>query len=531
MKKISVIITMVLMLMPIVNSTALLSKEDNSSFPTNILDDLDPLVDLSVTVEIKQIRTLEKTDLGIKPIDKIDLFSDPDFYVKVFINDEEFISQTWYDTKYVYTPWSATADVPDDIEWVNITIELWDADPSGDTLCDLSGFTEEDDDSQKETQLIDNRYVSLQYNLKSGHWTGDDHLELNTNWGMSDTSGYGRLNGCDDGSIYQNDRDCELWFDIHQNDYDGDGIPYWTEVNAFSTDPSVDNTGENVDNDGVPIEWEWKWGYYTRREYHSTNVSHAWIYHPLISEDHLSLDDDEDGLDNVEEYLTSQWDSDPYRKDLFVELDQMAAGPNGEEASILSVGSKELLRTAYNKHNIVYHLDDGSWENSGSDMIPFDNLTTMAWGNQFSELYQIYNAYFLHDDITNWRQGVFHYGAFVYQCSAANGNAFGGNRYQISSNGLKEKAKSLPWLDEDIVLASAYMHECGHTLNLENPGVDDQMSKFPWQVNWWKWRPYKSVMNYGYMFTMVDYSDGSRGKNDFNDWQNMDLTAFQQNWW
>jgi hypothetical protein len=109
----------------------------------------------------------------------------------------------------------------------------------------------------------------------------------------------------------------------------------------------------------------------------------------------------------------------------------------------------------------------------------------------------------------------------------ANGNAFGSNCYQISSNGLNEKAESLPWLDRDIVYASAYMHECGHTLSIENPGVDDYYSKFPWQTNWWKWRPYKSVMNYGYMYLMVDYSDGSRGKNDFNDWNSMDLTAFE----
>ena len=110
-------------------------------------DDIDPLVDLSVTVEIKQIRTLEKTGLGFLPISKIDRFSDPDFYVKVFINNEEFTSPIWNDTKYVYNPdWSATADVPDDVEFVNVTIELWDDNPSGDRLCDLSGSTEEDDD-------------------------------------------------------------------------------------------------------------------------------------------------------------------------------------------------------------------------------------------------------------------------------------------------------------------------------------------------------------------------------------------------
>ena len=481
----------------------------------NANDDIDPLVDLSITVEIKQIRSLEKTDLGIFPIDKIDLFSDPDFYVKVIINDEEFTSPVWENMKYVYDPqWSAILDVPDDKEFVNITIQLWDSNPQGDRLCDLSDNYQNFDDAYD---------IDLSYNLKTGHWSGDDWL--NSFWDSIDPSGYGRLNGCDDNSYYQNNRDCELWFDIYQNDFDGDGIPYWTEVNAFNTDPTVDNTGDDADKDGVPIEWEYKWGYFLNIDWENFSWIHDWKYDPFVWEDHENMDDDEDGLNNIEEYLTSQWGSNPSCKDLFVELDQMEAGPNGEAASLLPERSKELLRTAYNKHNLVYHLDDGSWEDSGSEMIPFDTNTTMSWGNQNSELMGIYDEYFLHDDPDNWRRGVFHYGVLVYQCSVANGNAFGSNRYQISSNGLNEKAK-LPYLNRDIVFASAYMHECGHTLNINNPGVDDQNSKFIWQLNWWKWRPYKSVMNYGYMFLMVDYSDGSRGLNDFDDWHDMDLTYF-----
>jgi hypothetical protein len=38
-------------------------------------------------------------------------------------------------------------------------------------------------------------------------------------------------------------------------------------------------------------------------------------------------------------------------------------------------------------------------------------------------------------------------------------------------------------------------------------------------------------MNYGYMYgsiwNLVDYSDGSRGKNDFDDWNNIDYSYFE----
>ena len=208
-------------------------------------EDFDPLVDVEITVEIQAIRSLEKSDLKFFPLDKIDLTSDPDFYVKVFINDVGYTSPVWENQKYVYDPqWSATLNVPDEIEFVNVTIQLWDENSGEDKLCDIS-------DNSEDEGLYD---AELEYSIKSGHWTGDDYLDPNLYFLGADPSGYGRLNGCDDNSINQNNRDCELWFDIYQNDFDNDGITYWTEVNVYGTDPEVDNTGEDADNDGVPIE-------------------------------------------------------------------------------------------------------------------------------------------------------------------------------------------------------------------------------------------------------------------------------------
>ncbi|MCX6666189.1 MAG: C2 domain-containing protein [Euryarchaeota archaeon] len=487
--------------------------------------DIDPLVDVSVTVTIKEIRSLEaKQDIQKLPISKIDRFSDPDFYVKVIINENESTSPIWYNTKYVYNPnWSTTFNVPDEIEFVNVTIQLWDHNPLGfDRLCDISGNSEERPKSSD---------IQLQYSIRTGHWTGDDYVG-GSFFGGPDPSGYGRANGCDDNSYYQNDRDCELWFDINQTDPDGDGIPYWTEVNIFHTDPTINNATDDPNNDGIPLWWDFKWGF-TQSFHHGPGgyfFGYNWTYNPFLYTNYSNLDPDNDGLSNLEEYLTSQWGSDPFCKDLFIEMDQMMAGPNGEPASIFPNGAKELLRTAYDKHNIVYHLDDGTWADTGSEMIPFDDLTEMSWGgsNTTNELQQIYNDYFLHGNTSNWRRGVFHYGPVIYQCSVANGNAFGGGAFQISYYGLNNKTKSYQTNKKDIVFASAYMHETGHAIAIENPAVDNSNNKFIYQLGWWQWRHYKSVMNYGYMFTMVDYSDGSHGKNDFNDWITMDLTAFQQ---
>jgi hypothetical protein len=444
---------------------------------SNAISDFDPLVDIEITVEIQKIRAFDKDDQQLNVREYIDSTSDPDFYVKIIINNQEYTSNIWHDSKYIYGPdFSAALNVPDDEEFVIVKIQLWDWNDDGDVLCDIGDETDD---------------VELEYSVKTGHWTGDDHLE--------DPSGYGRLNGCDDGSIYLRDLDCELWFDIYQNDYDNDGVPYWIEVNEFGTDPELDNSGDDIDEDDVSFEWEWKWG-----------------YNPIMTDDHKGIDPENDGIDNYEEYLTSEWFSDPYRKDLFVELDQMENPQiNGYP---FPDASKELLLTAYDRQNVVYHLDDSS------EMIPFEESTGSG------ELNIIYQQYFIQEDDAGWRRSVFHYGVVLYQSSGGNGFAFGPNRFQISSNGMEENQNLFSWLKQDIVYASAYMHETGHSLiGWPIPG-HNQWSYYPWQLGWWLSRPYKSCMNYGYMFTSVDYSDGSRPFGDYDDWERMDLTAFQQDW-
>jgi hypothetical protein len=464
-------------------SSAIALKQETKK-QTNNFSDFDPLTDIEVTVEIQKVRSLEKSDQQYFQREYIDLNSDPDFYIKIIINNQEFTSDIWHDTRYIYDPnFSATLNVPDEEEFVTVKIQLWDWNDNGDVLCDIG---DENDD------------VELSYSIKTGHWTGDDELK--------DSSGYGRLNGCDDGSIYKRDLDCELWFNIYQNDYDNDGIPYWTEINDYGTDPEIDNTGDDNDGDDIPIEWEWKWN-----------------YDPLTADNHKNIDSENDGINNYEEYLTSDWYSDPYRKDIFFELDQMQKSPQGQE-SLLPEGSKELLHTAFDRQNIVYHLDDGTWNNTGSEMIPFDELTTG------SELSNIYQQYFLHGDNNNWRRGVFHYGVLIYQFDGPCGHCFGANRFQISANRMEERA-AYPWLNRDIVYASCYMHETGHTLGFwPIPGHNNRAH--PWRLSWWINRPYRSCMNYGWVYSIVDYSDGSRRFPDLDDWDpnRMDLTYFQRHW-
>lgn len=453
----------------------------------------------TVTVTIKKIRSLEKEDPQVHFEKIIDKNTHPDFYLKIWIDGALFESVRYWNTKYLYDlNWKAIKQISTDKTEIPIKIQLWDAadeDVTIDRLCDL-GSGSEDSNTGKEINLI--------YNYNTGHWTGDDFI--------GDSSGYGRVNGCDDGSFYKQELDVELWFDITQTDVDGDGIPSWMETNEYGTDPFVDDSEKDFDNDKISTYWEWKWG-----------------YNPKSYDDHDTLDPDEDSLSNWEEYYMRNWNADPFRIDLFVEMDQMK-GPNGK--AMFPEGGKELLYTAYNRRNVVYHIDDGDMgSESRADLIPFDEVTECSWGEE-DELDEIYQTYFLNQPDGDIRRSIFHYGVVLYQSSMVNGNAFGPNRYQISAHGMEEKLEDPLRFnaDRDVIYASAYMHEMGHSLNFRPIPGHNKLSYYPWQPGFWISRMYKSCMNYGYMYYTVDYSDGSRPFRDFDDWERMDLSYFEKDW-
>ena len=472
----------------------------NVIYAEKITKELDSDNEISITIEF----------LSIRALDIIDEQSDPDFYIKIIIDNNEFLSDIWYNKKFIYNlNYSIEFIIPSDSEIVNIQIQLWDFgdEINYDRICDISGDNGDE---------IDRNDIEIYYDLKTGHWYGDDFITQD--YLTFDPSGYGRLNGCDDGTIYELDRDCEILFNIYQTDTDGDNIPFWTEINLYNTDPEVNNTGEDLDQDGIPIEWEHKWG-----------------YNPNVWDDHENQDYDNDSLTNIEEFLTSKLGSDPFRKDLFLELDFMDDGPNGE-SSIIPESSIDLMKDPFHKRNIVFHIDSN--EHFGGDIINFDVKTDIEELKKYAE------SYFIKNVNTSWKRGIYHYGIIVYKSFPA-GFAFssdvppfwgyhpGTNCFVISSS-LMDKLKGKFDLynpkNLDYLFASAIVHEMGHNFGIKagNPkGCDVQLSKYPWQIGWWIYRNYKSIMNYHYTYEILDYSDGSHGERDYDDWSNIDFSYFE----
>ena len=133
MKKLYTMIVIGILLIPL-NAIVL-----GSNSRAGLLTNFDPLENISVTVTIKTIRFLDVAELHTST--KARDHSNPSFYMKVFINGVEFTSLVWSHTKYVYDPqWSASLNVPDDEECVNITLQLWSSSAEGrrDVQYDLS---------------------------------------------------------------------------------------------------------------------------------------------------------------------------------------------------------------------------------------------------------------------------------------------------------------------------------------------------------------------------------------------------------
>ncbi len=350
----------------------------------------------------------------------------------------------------------------------------------------------------------DGKGVDISYDVKRGEWTGEDYL--------NDGNGYGHTSGFEDGNCEEND--CEIWFDIYQlregsSFLNPDRLTLWELINVYNLDPSQNYAIIDNDGDGVPTSWEDKYG-----------------YNPLSYDDHKSLDPDRDGLDNVEEWTTSKWLSDPFSRDIFIEIDFMEIGNLGITCSFPEK-SKYLLWKAFAKHNITIHIDDGCM-GGGGEPIPFEKKLTV------SLLRTIRERYFLHGDPNNWRKGVFHYA--VISCFGVKefGRRVSGMAFYIDSFFIAQLRVTmrlpifrLEGSNYYISLASVFMHELGHNLGIyhsNTPGCDNRNAQFPWQKDFWKYRNYKSCMNYQYVYRLVDYSDGSHGENDFDDWGRIDLT-------
>ena len=263
-------------------------------------------------------------------------------------------------------------------------------------------------------------------------------------------------------------------------------------------------TDLDTDGDGAPDWWEIKWG-----------------YNPTAWDDHQNLDPDKDSLNNIEECFMDQFNSNPFQKDVYLELDWTKSIITNTTNKPQEQEITQMIK-AFARHNITLHVDIGNL--GGGEELPPRSFVSYA------DIINIYWDYFLHNDLNNPRQRIFHYG-IICDYSEGPGFAIIGwdhlNSFIIGAQFLAEKYPN--YRTEWVVMTSA-MHEVGHTFGLivtKFNGIDNHNTMKPIYKEFWIYSQYKSILNYLYTFSMMDFSDGSHGRGDFNDWGNLDFSFFK----
>jgi len=350
---------------------------------------------------------------------------------------------------------------------------------------------------------------SVTYDYRTGRWAGDDNFK--------DSDGYGYYLG----------ETFEIWFNLYPIDYDRDYIPYWTEVNVLGTDPTVDDSRLDPDEDGVSTYWEWKWG-----------------YDPFVWDNHERLDPDIDGLENIEEYKMAKYFADPFTQNVYVEVDFMEKGGFNDPPHVLPVECQQAIIEKYADHNIKLIFDagwPGSSNNGGGEYVEHYERISQDGG-------QIAQYYYHH--FADERKGIFRY--MVIGHKGGFNHPGKGNFYDctyipdwITEHQPFKKLQLFLTLGirptqrgQTIALAAVTMHELGHSIGLswvDFQGIDN-LSYNMWFIPGETWKntyiDYESVMNYYWMYspTVLDYSDGSNGEpHDQNDWGQLFVPTFQYN--
>lgn len=218
---------------------------------------------------------------------------------------------------------------------------------------------------------------------------------------------------------------------------------------------------------------------------------------------------------------------DPIEKDVYVEIDWMNDTVNSR---ILKPSNTQLgiVESMFGSEDINIHFDTGEF-GGGNELSAYTEILPLTDTSLVTDFGDIKAGNFDSD-----REGIWKYLVYGYEYIEVPGSS---GRAEVSgddifiSGGLVEDNPNT--VSKDRAVAGTVAHEIGHTLCLsqtqmyvEQPsecvhGSIDNDSNKP--------LTYESVMNYRYQLTVdddlgvVDFSDGTHGSGDHDDWEAIEL--------
>ncbi|MFW6176225.1 MAG: hypothetical protein ACOC40_00850 [Thermoplasmatota archaeon] len=246
-------------------------------------------------------------------------------------------------------------------------------------------------------------------------------------------------------------------------------------------------------------------------------------------------DSDNDGLTDAEEYQMSDdmvdGRADPWRKDIFVEVDWMSGHKMMNEA-------RWKVASQFREHNIWLHIDDGCM-GGGEEINHIEKIATAS--DTYTDIDDLKSNYF-----DNNREGKFHYCVFGHYTYASDeekhlGVADGAD-FIVGDKLIDERDSMQDWLSvvglagalaeyitdgmvseyKSIRQAGVFMHELGHTLDLDHPtppfkethswipGISELPSGFGPLDEY-------TCMNYWYILGKVRYTNSEWGDLDISE--------------
>jgi hypothetical protein len=469
-------------------------QKDDTKTDIPVIDDrISPGGNQALIVEINRIRHRgivdAMLDFGIR------LPNPPSFYYSCTRDGNTFVSKDvsaagGASSETLFTTWDTMfqenriqEDIEEEQETVDVSISIFERESSG-----ILGRKHTDVEKEK---------IDVTYDFRTGRWTGDDYF--------MDEDGYGHYLG----------DTFEVWFHIYQTDVDGDKIPYWTEVNVLGTNPLVDDSKLDPDNDGIPTDWEWYWG-----------------YDPFTWDDHENLDPDIDGIQNIEEYQMSKYFADPYNQDIYMEIDGMEKGGIFDPLHVFTEEASQIMIERFASNGINMYIDNG-WpggsSNGGGELLSYYDTISQESGIMLQ---------FYRHNFADERKGIFRYMIVGHNAGFCIPSEL--NRYDtiVIDNSLYRIITRLALTPrtQSLALTAAAMHELGHSLGIApwtfqgNDNISFTYSRQQEQEYTDTWGDYYSVMNYMHIwdYDCVDYSDGSNGAPyDQNDWEHFYLPTFE----
>lgn len=218
---------------------------------------------------------------------------------------------------------------------------------------------------------------------------------------------------------------------------------------------------------------------------------------------------------------------DPLKKDIYLEVDWMVNGTESYKPNTAQIAKvvDGLNDNGYEVHIDTGQLGGGNALSSFTDYLPMDPAATSM---NFFKIKDGDSSQSLQPNFNPDRKGIWRYlisGYRYNESPTSSGASFAGSDNVFVSYGMIEDGQSsYGYSDLNTAIAGTIVHEVGHSLCLsDSKAYSYQSSACQFSnIDEDATTAYDSVMNYNLQMFQNNYSDGSNGTGDHDDWSAID---------